>query len=25
VIDRSDDIRRVNISAIGERWAGVEL
>ena len=25
IIDRSDDIRQVSISAIGERWAGVEL
>jgi tRNA threonylcarbamoyladenosine biosynthesis protein TsaE len=25
VIDRSEDIRRVAISAIGERWAGIEL
>ena len=25
VIDRSDDIRQVSISAIGDRWAGVKL
>lgn len=25
VIDRSDDIRKVSITAIGDRWAGVEL
>jgi tRNA threonylcarbamoyladenosine biosynthesis protein TsaE len=25
VIDRSDDVRRVSITAIGARWAGVEL
>ena len=25
LIDRSDDVRKVTISAIGERWAGVEL
>jgi tRNA threonylcarbamoyladenosine biosynthesis protein TsaE len=24
-IDRSEDIRKVSISAIGERWAGIEL
>lgn len=25
VIDRSDDVRKVSITAIGDRWAGVEL
>jgi tRNA threonylcarbamoyladenosine biosynthesis protein TsaE len=25
VIDRSEDIRKVSITAIGDRWAGVEL
>jgi tRNA threonylcarbamoyladenosine biosynthesis protein TsaE len=25
VIDRSEDVRRVTFSAIGERWAGIEL
>lgn len=25
VIDRSDDIRKVSITAIGDRWAGIEL
>jgi tRNA threonylcarbamoyladenosine biosynthesis protein TsaE len=24
-IDRSDDVRKVEIMAIGDRWAGVEL
>jgi tRNA threonylcarbamoyladenosine biosynthesis protein TsaE len=24
-IDRSDDIRKVNIVAVGSRWSGVEL
>jgi tRNA threonylcarbamoyladenosine biosynthesis protein TsaE len=24
-IDRSDDIRKVSITAIGDRWAGIEL
>lgn len=25
VIDRSDDVREVSITAIGDRWAGIEL
>jgi tRNA threonylcarbamoyladenosine biosynthesis protein TsaE len=25
VIDRSDEVRRVSITAIGDRWAGIEL
>jgi tRNA threonylcarbamoyladenosine biosynthesis protein TsaE len=25
VIDRSDDVRKVSITAIGDRWAGIEL
>jgi tRNA threonylcarbamoyladenosine biosynthesis protein TsaE len=25
VIDRSDDVRKVSITAIGNRWAGIEL
>lgn len=25
VIDRSDDVRKVSITAVGERWAGVQL
>ena len=25
VIDRSDEVRKVSITAIGDRWAGIEL
>ncbi len=25
VIDRSDDVRKVSITAIGDRWAGIDL